>query len=43
MTRNEDETKLIRYLWKKNLPVTKENIYLLKLLVKQNKIILDGK
>lgn len=41
MLRDEHDEKFIRYLWKKNLPVTKENLHLLKLLVKQHKIILD--
>jgi|TARA_R110000787_G_scaffold44476_1_gene109187 hypothetical protein len=35
------DEKYIRYLWRKNLSVTKENIYLLKQLVKQGKIKLD--
>lgn len=35
------DEKYKRYLWRKNLSVTKENIYLLKQLVKQGKIKLD--
>ena len=41
MDRNKEDDKYIRYLWKKGLPINKENLYLLKQLVNQDKIKLE--